>query len=85
MFTRKKRNGNEHRATSFEFRRWRFLVLGHSKFGRRATVRGGHITEVTAVFTDRPAPDAIAASLHEAGVRLVVWPHPNSAPTPDGH
>jgi len=64
--------------------RRRFLVLDHSKFGHRATVRGGHITEATAVFTDRPAPEAIAASLHEAGVRLVVWRNPNSTPTPEG-
>lgn len=53
--------------------RQRFLVLDHSKFGRSATVRGGRITEATAVFTDRPVPDAIAALLRDAGVRLVVW------------
>lgn len=53
--------------------RQRFLVLDHSKFGRGATVRGGRITEATAVFTDRPVPDAIAAALRDAGVRLVVW------------
>jgi DeoR family glycerol-3-phosphate regulon repressor len=54
--------------------RQRFLVLDHSKFGRGATVRGGRITEATAVFTDRPVSDAIAAMLRDAGVRLVVWP-----------
>ena len=53
--------------------RQRFLVLDHSKFGRDATVRGGHITEATAVFTDRPVPPAIAGQLKEAGIRLVVW------------
>lgn len=53
--------------------RQRFLVLDHSKFGRNATVRGGHITEAHAVFTDRPAPAAIASQLRDAGVRLVVW------------
>lgn len=53
--------------------RQRFLVLDHSKFGRDATVRGGHITEATAVFTDRPVPAAIASQLRDAGIRLVVW------------
>jgi DeoR family glycerol-3-phosphate regulon repressor len=53
--------------------RQRFLVLDHSKFGRGATVRGGHVTEASAVFTDRPPPDAIAGQLRDAGVRLVVW------------
>lgn len=53
--------------------RQRFLVLDHSKFGRDATVRGGHITEATAVFTDRPVPPTIAGQLKDAGVRLVVW------------
>lgn len=53
--------------------RQRFLVLDHSKFGRSATVRGGHITEATAVFSDQPVPPAIAGQLKEAGIRLVVW------------
>lgn len=53
--------------------RQRFLVLDHSKFGRGGTVRGGHITEASAVFTDRPVPETIALLLREAGVRLVTW------------
>ncbi len=53
--------------------RQRFLVLDRSKFGRGGTVRGGHITEASAVFTDRPVPDAIERQLREAGVRLVTW------------
>jgi len=52
--------------------RQRFLVLDHSKFGRGATVRGGHITEANRVFTDQPAPPAIAAMLDQAGVKLIV-------------
>jgi DeoR family glycerol-3-phosphate regulon repressor len=52
--------------------RQRFLVLDHSKFGRGATVRGGHITEATKVFTDQPVPPAIAATLEQAGVSLTV-------------
>jgi DeoR family glycerol-3-phosphate regulon repressor len=53
--------------------RQRFLVLDHSKFGRGATVRGGHIAEASVVFTDRPVPAAIAQQLRDAGVRLVFW------------
>ena len=53
--------------------RRRFLVLDHSKFGRGATVRGGHVTEASVVFTDRPAPAAIAQQLSDAGIRLVFW------------
>ncbi|MBX3453608.1 DeoR/GlpR family DNA-binding transcription regulator [Ferrovibrio sp.] len=52
--------------------RQRFLVLDHSKFGRGATVRGGHVCEASMVFTDQPPPPAIAAMLAEAGCRLVV-------------
>jgi DeoR family glycerol-3-phosphate regulon repressor len=52
--------------------RLRFLVLDHSKFGRRATVRGGHIREASAVFTERPPPRPIADLLTENNVRLVV-------------
>lgn len=61
--------------------RQRFLVLDHSKFGRGATVRGGHITEATAVYTDQPVPEAIAAQLHDAGVRLAVWSDEHSPAT----
>jgi DeoR family glycerol-3-phosphate regulon repressor len=53
--------------------RQRFLVLDHSKFGRGATVRGGHVAGASVVFTDRPVPAAIARQLHDAGVRLVFW------------
>lgn len=52
--------------------RRRFLVLDHSKFGRGATVRGGHIAEASIVFTDRPVPPTIAAQLAEAGCQLLV-------------
>lgn len=52
--------------------RQRFLVLDHSKFGREATVRGGHIGDATAVYTDRPVPGGIASMLAAAGVRVVV-------------
>lgn len=61
------------RSALAQYCRQRFLVLDHSKFGRGATVRGGTITEASAVFTDRPVPDAIAGKLRDAGVRLVTW------------
>lgn len=47
-----------------------FLVLDHSKFGRNATVRGGRIDAVSAIFTDRPPPPGIAAMATAAGIAL---------------
>jgi DeoR family glycerol-3-phosphate regulon repressor len=61
--------------------RQRFLVLDHSKFGRGATVRGGHITDAHQVFTDQPPPAAIAAQLRDAGVVLSIAPPPLSCPS----
>lgn len=58
--------------------RQRFLVLDHSKFGRSAPVRGGHITEASIVFCDQAPPPAIAALLAQAQVSLVVAPDPTS-------
>ena len=52
--------------------RQRFLVFDHSKFGRGATVKGGHIGQASVVFTDRPVPESISHMLAQAGVRLVV-------------
>ena len=52
--------------------RQRYLVVDHSKFERDATVRGGHITDATAVYSDRPLPPTIRAMLAAAGVRLVL-------------
>ncbi|MDY7579391.1 DeoR/GlpR family DNA-binding transcription regulator [Herbaspirillum sp. RTI4] len=52
--------------------RERFLVLDHSKFGRRATVRGGHITDASCVFTDSPPPPHITDMLNERGIKLIV-------------
>ena len=56
--------------------RQRFLVLDHSKFGRGATVRGGHISEATHVFTDQPVPAPIDAMLKNAGVALIIASSP---------
>lgn len=49
-----------------------FLVLDHSKFGRAAHVRGGHITDVSTVFCDAPPPETIRVILEDSGVNLVI-------------
>lgn len=49
-----------------------YLVLDHSKFGRSAHVRGGHIQDVSAVFTDKPVPAPFADILAECQTRIVV-------------
>jgi DeoR family glycerol-3-phosphate regulon repressor len=60
--------------------RQRFLVVDHSKFDRGATVRGGHISEASCLFTDQPVPPRIGTMLDEAGVELVVAT-PDSSPS----
>lgn len=52
--------------------RRRFVVLDHSKFGRGATVKGGHLTEASIVFTDQALPPSIQALLDQARVQVVV-------------
>jgi DeoR family transcriptional regulator, glycerol-3-phosphate regulon repressor len=49
-----------------------FLATDHTKFSRNAMVRLCHITEIDALFTDRPPPERILASLNEAKIRLYV-------------
>jgi DeoR family glycerol-3-phosphate regulon repressor len=48
------------------------LVADHSKFGRSAMVRLGHVRELDALFTDLPPPSEMARLLAEAGVALHV-------------
>lgn len=48
------------------------LVADHSKFGRSATVRGGHLRDIDHFFTDIAPPQAVAATVAEAGVALHV-------------
>lgn len=48
------------------------LVLDHSKFGRNAHVRGGHISELSHVFCDAPPPARIAGMLRRAGTRVAL-------------
>jgi DeoR family transcriptional regulator, glycerol-3-phosphate regulon repressor len=49
-----------------------FLVADHTKFSRRPMVRAGSITEVSALFTDKPVPEPIRALLdsHEVMVHV---------------
>ncbi|MTI44895.1 DeoR family transcriptional regulator [Roseibium hamelinense] len=49
-----------------------FLVLDHTKFGRTAHVRGGRMSDVSAVFTDRPISDEISNLLAQSGTELHV-------------
>lgn len=49
-----------------------YLVLDHSKFGRGAHVRGGHLTDVDALFTDRPVPAGFLSCLNEADTEIFV-------------
>lgn len=51
-----------------------FLVLDHSKFGRNASVRGGHIADVSAVFTDLAPPIDIVRQLKAADIALTFAP-----------
>lgn len=48
-----------------------FLVLDHSKFGRSAHVRGGHICDVSHVFCDAPPPKSVLAQLAGSATRLI--------------
>jgi DeoR family glycerol-3-phosphate regulon repressor len=47
-----------------------FLVADHSKFGRNALVRLGHVSQVDVLFTDRAPPAPIAEMLRAAEVKL---------------
>jgi DeoR family transcriptional regulator, glycerol-3-phosphate regulon repressor len=49
-----------------------FLLADHSKFGRPALVKVGSITQVSALYTDAPPPEHIAALLNEAGATLEI-------------
>lgn len=47
-----------------------FLAADHTKFGRSAMVRLGHLSQLDALITDAPPPAAIRKVLKEAGVAL---------------
>ncbi len=40
-----------------------FLVMDHSKFGRVAHVRGGHLSDVSCIFCDEPLPHPIKGGI----------------------
>jgi DeoR family glycerol-3-phosphate regulon repressor len=61
-----------------------FLVADHTKFGRNAMVRLGHLNQLTAVFTDRPPPEGVRELLTEAGVRLEIAAPDTDGVAPDG-
>ncbi len=44
-----------------------FLVADHTKFGRKAMVRLGNITEIDALFTDREPPIPVMKMMKNAG------------------
>ena len=50
------------------------LVADTSKFGRSATVRGGHLRDIDHLFTDAPVPVAFSTVVAEAGVQVHVAP-----------
>ncbi len=50
----------------------RILVLDGTKFGRKAHVRSGHITDVEHVVCDTRPPEPICAQLDAAGIDLVI-------------
>jgi DeoR family glycerol-3-phosphate regulon repressor len=50
------------------------LVADHTKFGRNAMVRLGHISEVDALITDQAPPPALADVLVASDVQLVLAP-----------
>lgn len=52
--------------------RHRYLAADHSKFGRNALVRMGHISEFHTVFTDAEPPESLAKLLEEHNVRLIL-------------
>ncbi len=47
-----------------------FLVADHSKIGRNAVVKLGHISQVTAMFTDIQPPETLMQQIEHAGVQL---------------
>ncbi|MCP1197118.1 DeoR/GlpR family DNA-binding transcription regulator [Acetobacter senegalensis] len=49
-----------------------FLLADHTKFKRRPMARVGHISEISAFYTDQPPPPALETILRKAGVVLHV-------------
>ena len=51
-----------------------FLVTDHTKFGRSAMIRLGHVGDVHDLFTDREPPPALAEVIAATGCRVHVAP-----------
>ncbi|MGB1321587.1 MAG: DeoR/GlpR family transcriptional regulator, partial [Vibrio gallaecicus] len=49
-----------------------FLAVDHTKFGRNAMVKLGHITQAHMVFTNQQPPQEILSILNEASIPLEV-------------
>lgn len=49
-----------------------FLLADHSKFGRPAMVKVGHLSQISALYTDEQPPEAITALVRDSGGDLVV-------------
>lgn len=49
-----------------------YLAADHSKFGREALVRLGHLSQIDGLFTDRPVSAEMASVLASAGTRIFV-------------
>jgi DeoR family glycerol-3-phosphate regulon repressor len=49
-----------------------FLAADHSKFGRPALVRQGHLNQIDALFTDAPVPPEMAEAIAAAGTQVYV-------------
>ena len=47
------------------------LVADHSKFGRNALVRLGHLSDVDVLFTDQPPPSSMRDALASAGIKVL--------------
>ena len=53
-----------------------WLVADHSKFGRAALVRLGHITQLDALFSDQAPPPELQPLLQESALRVWVAANP---------
>jgi DeoR family transcriptional regulator, glycerol-3-phosphate regulon repressor len=49
-----------------------YLVADHSKVGRPALVRQGHLNQIHALFTDKPLPAGMAEPVAAAGTQVYV-------------
>jgi DeoR family glycerol-3-phosphate regulon repressor len=49
-----------------------FLATDHSKFGRPALVRLGHLSEIDVLFTDSPVPEEMAETFEKVKTKVLV-------------